>query len=109
MLICENLLGMKMLPKEFITGFLTKKHTLLRYQCCTWATKCGWTFTQDFLQIIAKAFRRTRAGSARWARFIEAEGNQHQKGTTCQDLSKAHELLLVNSLLKVPSTRETSD
>ncbi|POW03187.1 hypothetical protein PSHT_11758 [Puccinia striiformis] len=71
--ICDKLLGMKMSPKEFITGFLTKKHTLLKYRRRKWATKGGWTSTIRLLQIIANEFRRTRAGSAQWARFIEAE------------------------------------
>ncbi|KAH9447813.1 hypothetical protein Pst134EB_021810 [Puccinia striiformis f. sp. tritici] len=72
-LICGKLLGMKMSPKQFITGFLTKKNSLLRYRCRTWTTKYGWTPTIKLVQVIANDFRKTREGSARWAWFIQAE------------------------------------
>ncbi|KNE86759.1 hypothetical protein PSTG_19877 [Puccinia striiformis f. sp. tritici PST-78] len=108
-LICGKLLGMKMSPKQFITGFLTKKNSLLRYRRRTWTTKYGWTPTIKLVQVIADDFRKTREGSARWAWFIQAEGNQHRRETTLEDLSKAHALLHVNSLKKVPSMSETGD
>ncbi|KNE89220.1 hypothetical protein PSTG_17323 [Puccinia striiformis f. sp. tritici PST-78] len=62
--ICRELLKIRMTPKEFITGFLTKKHILLRYRCRTWGTKHGWNSTINLARIIGNEFRRTNVGSA---------------------------------------------
>ncbi|KAI7937309.1 hypothetical protein MJO29_014624, partial [Puccinia striiformis f. sp. tritici] len=73
--ICRELLKIRMTPKEFITGFLTKKHILLRYRCRTWGTKHGWNSTINLARIIGNEFRRTNVGSARWAQFIQTEAH----------------------------------
>ncbi|KNE97657.1 hypothetical protein PSTG_09062 [Puccinia striiformis f. sp. tritici PST-78] len=64
---------MKMSPKQFITGFLTKNNSLLRYRRCMWTTKYGRTSTIKLVRIITNNFRKTQEGSAQWTRLIQEE------------------------------------
>ncbi|KAA1093617.1 hypothetical protein PGTUg99_008854 [Puccinia graminis f. sp. tritici] len=71
--ICKELTRLKMTPKEFMMGLLTKSHTDLKYRRRTWATDYGWTSTIDLVEAIARKFDKTAESSARWAQFILAE------------------------------------
>ncbi|KAA1139302.1 hypothetical protein PGTUg99_037688 [Puccinia graminis f. sp. tritici] len=71
--ISDELCRLKLTPKEFITGFLTKEHPQLVYRRRTWATKFGWTSTINLVQSIRNIFLRTQEGSDRWAEYIEGE------------------------------------
>ncbi|KAH9468225.1 hypothetical protein Pst134EA_011854 [Puccinia striiformis f. sp. tritici] len=71
--ICGELLKLGMTPKQFMMGFLSKKHPLLRYRRRTWATKHGWASTINLIRLIRNEFHRTRAGLDKWAHFIQQE------------------------------------
>ncbi|KAA1115001.1 hypothetical protein PGT21_029101 [Puccinia graminis f. sp. tritici] len=71
--ISNELCRLKLTPKEFIAGFLTKEHPQLVYRRRTWATKFGWTSTVNLVQSIRNLFLMTQEGSDQWAEYIEGE------------------------------------
>jgi hypothetical protein len=71
--ISNELCRLKLTPKEFISGFLTKDHEQLNYRQRSWATSWGWTSTLDLVTTVRNKFLETQVGSDQWAMYIKGE------------------------------------
>ncbi|KAI9601709.1 hypothetical protein H4Q26_001542 [Puccinia striiformis f. sp. tritici PST-130] len=76
-LICKQLQGMNVTPKEFIDLFLkSKKSTELATRRKLWFNQQGANSTISLLRIIRDGFMGNSYGQGRWKQFIAEEASQ---------------------------------